>query len=118
KASAITEIGWRAMKIHEYDAVVAIYADQFVYDDRRRLAGDPIESADAMRPAVKRMAAHYPHVEWRTLAVRGERLVLHQSGFSDDAGNESAYLHVREVGGDGRVIYDGRFDEDDFDGAY
>jgi hypothetical protein len=118
KASAATEIGWRAMEIHDPGAVVAIYADQFVYDDHRRLRGDPIESADAMRPAVERMAAQYPHVDWRTLAVRGERLVLHQSRFSDDAGNETAYLHVREVGDEGRVIYDGRFAEDDFEGAY
>ncbi|AGB22983.1 putative ATPase [Mycobacterium sp. JS623] len=117
-ASDATGMTWRAMQTHDHDAVVAAYADPFVYDDRRRFRGDPIESADAMRTAVERMAAQYPYIEWRTLAVRGERLVLHQSRFSDDAGNETAYLHVREVDDDGRVTYDGRFDEDDFEGAY
>ena len=28
------------------------------------------------------------------------------------------YLHVHEIGDDGRIDYEGRFDEDDFEGAY
>ena len=52
------------------------------------------------------------------MAVRGERLALAWSRWSDDAGNETTYLHVFEIGDDGRIAYEGRFDEDDFEGAY
>ena len=40
------------------------------------------------------------------------------SRWSDDAGNETGYLHVREVDDDGRFTYEARFDADDFDSAY
>jgi hypothetical protein len=50
--------------------------------------------------------------------VRGERLNLDWTRWSDDAGNGTAYLHVFEIGDDGRQVYEGRFDEDDFEGAY
>src|SRR5206468_2695502 len=40
------------------------------------------------------------------------------SRWSDDAGNETGYLHVFEIGDDGFIRYEGRFDEDDFEGAY
>ena len=40
------------------------------------------------------------------------------SRWSDDAGNETAHLHVVEIDDDGRIVYEGRFDEDDFEGAY
>jgi len=43
---------------------------------------------------------------------------LHWSRWSDDAGNETTYLHVVEIGDNGRITYDGHFDEDDFEGAY
>src|SRR6516162_6735120 len=36
----------------------------------------------------------YPRVEWHTSAVRGERLSLMSSNWFDDAGNETAYLHL------------------------
>ena len=53
------------------------------------------------------------------LAVRGERLAL---AFEPLVGRrrerDDRILHVFEIGEDGRTIYDGRFDEDDFDGAY
>ena len=52
------------------------------------------------------------------LAVRGERLNLLSSRWSDDAGNETSHLHVFEIGDDGLIVYEGRFDEDDFEGAY
>ena len=92
--------------------------DPFEYDDRRRLSGDPIEAVPRCATAVERIREQYPHFEWRTLAVRGERLHLGWSRWSDDAGNETTYLLVHEVGDDGRIAYDGRFDEDDFEGAY
>ena len=50
--------------------------------------------------------------------MRGERLHLGWGRWSNDAGFETAYLYVHEVGDDGRVVYEGRFDEDDFESAY
>jgi hypothetical protein len=117
-ASESVEGGWLAMRAHDVAGLVAVYSDRFEYDDRRRLSGDPIESSAALGAAVERILEQYPHFEWRTLAVRGERLELHWSRWSDDAGNETTYLHVVEIGDDGRITYDSRFDEDDFEGAY
>ncbi|MDT5281832.1 MAG: hypothetical protein QOJ20_3027 [Mycobacterium sp.] len=118
RASESVEAGWLAMRAHDVDGLVAVYSDRFEYDDRRRLSGYPIESSAALRAAAERILEQYPDVEWRTLAVRGECLELHWSRWSDDAGNETTYLHVVEIGDDGRITYDGRFDEDDFEGAY
>jgi ketosteroid isomerase-like protein len=86
-----------------------------VYDDRRRLGGGPI---DDVRSAMTRIMRQYSHFEVRTLAVRGEGLHLFWSRWSDDDGNETAHLHVHEIDDDGRIDYEGRFDEDDFEGAY
>jgi hypothetical protein len=118
RASKNVEARMLAMRAHDVDGLVALYSDRFEYDDRRRLSGDPIDSPAALRVAVARILEQYPYVEWRTLAVRGECQELHRSRWSDDAGNETNYLHVVEIGDDGRVTYDGRFDEDDFEGAY
>ncbi|MDQ1447044.1 MAG: hypothetical protein QOC79_15, partial [Actinomycetota bacterium] len=116
-----TEVVYRAVgssQAQEFDAVVATYSDQFVFDDRRRFGGDPIEGRAALRAASERVREQYSHVEPRTLAVRGGRLLLASSRWSDDSGNETTYLHVIELDDDGRIGYDGRFDEDDFEGAY
>ena len=71
-----------------------------------------------MRRAAERILSQYNHFEGKPLAVRGERLLLASSRWSDRFGNTTTYLHVVEVGDDGRRVYEGRFDEDDFDGAY
>jgi ketosteroid isomerase-like protein len=118
RASETVTAGWRAMQAHDIDALVALYADRFEYDDRRRLGGGPRDTPAALRAAVERLLEQYPHFEWRRLAVRGESLELDSSHWWDDAGNEAFHLHVFEIGDDGRVTYDGRFDEDDFEGAY
>ncbi|MEI6251202.1 MAG: tetratricopeptide repeat protein [Mycobacteriaceae bacterium] len=118
RASEILEAGWRAMKAGDADGVVAAFSDGYVLDDRRRWSGDPIADSDGLRTATQRHNAQYPHVEWRTLAVRGETLALSWARFSDDAGNETTSLDIVEVGGDGLASYFGRFDEDDFEDAY
>ena len=118
KATETNAAGWRAMRNHDADALVAIYADRFVYDDRRRLSGGPIDDRDAMRAAATRVFDQYANFEFRVLAVRGERLQLGWSRWSDGTGNETTNLHVGEVDVAGRIIYDGRFDENDFDSAY
>ncbi len=84
------------------------------------------DSAVTPSSAVKRCAAllqrideQYPHFEWRTLAVRGERLVLDsEPAVRRLRERDRLSARVREVDDDGRIIYDGRFDEDDFEGAY
>lgn len=118
RATETIDIGRRALRARDADAVSALYADGFVFDDRRRLSGDPIVGKDGMQTAAARLVEQYPHAEWRTLAVRGELLLLEWSRWSDDAGNEASYLHVREVDADGLITYDGRFDGDDFESAY
>jgi ketosteroid isomerase-like protein len=118
RASKIVEAGWLATQAHDLDGLVQLYSDRFEYDDRRRLSGDAIESRAALRAACERILEQYPHVEWRPLAIRGERLELHWSRWSDDAGNETTYVDVIEIGDDGQIVYDGRFDEDDFEDAY
>ena len=82
------------------------------------LTGDPIKGRAEFRAAFERILAQYSHFERRVLAVRGTRLNLHMSRWSDDSGNETSYLHVFEMDDDGLQIYEGRFDEDDFENAY
>ncbi len=118
RASEIVDVSMRAMQAHEVDAAVAVWSDRFVNDDRRRLSGGPVEGAAALRAASERILDQYPYVQWRTLAVRGDRLELRSSRWSDDAGNEANYLQLFEVADDGLIEYQGRFDEDDFEGAY
>ena len=60
----------------------------------------------------------YNSFDGRTLAVRGERLHLGWGRWSNDAGNETAQLHCTGSIESGRIEYEGRFDEDDFEGAY
>ncbi len=118
RATAIMEPGFLAFRDGDIDAVAAGYLPGHVYDDRRQLKGYPIAERGGVRGAIERIHDQYDHVEWRTLAIRGERLALVVTRWSDDAGNEAAYLHVYEYGDDGLVTYEGRFDEDDFEGAY
>jgi hypothetical protein len=118
RAGESTEAGWRAMQAHDVDALVALYSDRFEYDDRRRLSSGPRDTPAALRAAVERILEQYSHFEWRRLAVRGERLELDSSRWWDEAGNETTFLHVFEIGDDGRITYDGRFDDDDFEDAY
>jgi class 3 adenylate cyclase/ketosteroid isomerase-like protein len=107
-----------ALRTADVDTAMAFFTERYVYDDRRRLTGDPVRGTTELRAAFERILLQYSEAEWHTLAVRGERLSLHWSRWSDGAGNETAYLHVFEVGDDGRMICEGRFDEDDFEGAY
>ncbi len=63
-------------------------------------------------------STQYTTFDFRTLAVRGQHLNLLWNRWSDDDGNETTTFYVNEADDDGRVIYQGRFDEDDFEGAY
>ena len=118
RATRTADVGWQGMLAHDADTVVSVYSDRAVYDDHRRLSGDPIVGIDQLREAARRNFAQYPHVEWRPLAVRGETLDLSWARWWDDAGNEATTLHLYQVGDDDLIEYHGRFDEDDFEGAY
>lgn len=118
RASDLAEAGWRGIQTHDLDAVAAVYSDQSVYDDRRSIAGGPLAGPDWARKVAERVIADYPHADWQTLAVRGDTLVLVRGRLWDDAGNESVTLNVHELAADGLVGYHGRFDGDDFEGAY
>ncbi len=107
-----------AMRAHDANRVVEPYAGEFVYDDRRRLSGEPISSVDAMRTAAERVFRQYTRFENRMLAVRGDRLALGWSLWSDEAGNEATHLHLVGVDEDGLINYHARFEADDFDSAY
>ena len=118
RASAVMEPAWLAIGAGDVDGVMAVYSDSCVYDDRRRLRFNPIEDRRGMRATLERIREQYDRIEWGTLAVRGERLQLMWSRWSDDAGNETTFLHLFALGDNGRICYDCRFDEDDFEGAY
>ena len=118
RASQTMNDAANAMRARDVHAVVGFYADKFTYDDRRRLSGDPINDRAELRAAAERILAQYTRFEARTLAVRGERLQLAWTRSSDDAGNETSQLHVTEVDDEGRIAYEGRFDGDNFEGAY
>ena len=104
-----------AMNANDLDGAARCFSDRWVFDDRRRLGGNPLEE---VRVALARILEQYSNFEIRTLAVRGERTQLVWSRWSDDSGNETTHLHVQEVNGDGLLVYEGRFDEDDFEGAH
>jgi hypothetical protein len=85
------------------------------YDDRRRFSGNPL---DDLRTAAERILAQYTDFEGRTLAVRGDSLNLGWTRWSNEDGFETSHLIVHDVDEDGRFVYEGRFDEDDFEAAY
>ncbi len=114
-ASRVWNAVGRAMRAHNADGAAALFADAFVYDDRWAVGGDP---PDEVRTAVERIFEQYSQFEGHTLAVRGDTLQLARSRWSNEAGYETTYLHVTEIDGDGRISYYGRFDENDFEGAY
>lgn len=107
-----------AFRAGDLQKVIDCYAQGYVFDDRRRMSGDPVEGRSALHVAAERIAQQYNVFDFRCLAVRGERLSLGWTRWSDAAGNETSYLHVGEIDSEGRVVYAGRFDEDDFEGAY
>lgn len=113
RASRIADLGRQALKSGDPDAVVAFYSDRMVYDDRRRLSGDPIESIADLRSSTQRHRAQYSRIEWRTLAVRGESLALGLDTWSDDSGNQTTTFNLFEVGDDDLIRYHARFDEGD-----
>lgn len=116
-----SEVGERvtaAVEIGDFDGLVALYAHDAVYDDRRRLSGDPIVGSAAIRAASERLRTQYSRFMLRTLAVRGDTLSITQAWWSDESGNTSIQLILGEIDDHGRISYHATFDEDDFEAAY
>ena len=118
QASEVGQHFVAALQAGDIDTAAAFYSDHIVYDDRRRLTGDPINGAAAVHDAIERFAQHYNRFELSAIAVRGDTFQLAHHRWSDDAGNQSTGFLLAEIAPDGKVIYDGRFDEEDFDAAY
>ena len=105
----------RAALTRDADAMADCYSEGFEYDDRRKLSGNPIRD---LRATAEQILSQYSQFEACCLAVRGKRLQLARCRWSNDSGFETTHLIVNETGEDGRFVYEGRFDEDDFEGAY
>ena len=73
RASRTSEAVLRAMQARDTDGTAACYSEPLVYDDRRRLAGNPLPD---LHTASERVFEQYTQFEGRMLAVRGERLAL------------------------------------------
>ena len=56
RASASGNPSSRQLHSGDIDAAAAVYSDNFVYDDRRRLGGDPIIGTSAVHAAIERFA--------------------------------------------------------------
>lgn len=107
-----------AFQAADVETVVDCYAQGYVFDDRRRLCGGPVRGEAALRAASEGILKQFDTFEFRGLAIRGDRLSMGWTRWSDSAGNETCYLHVMETNDEGRLDYAARFDEDDFEGAY
>jgi hypothetical protein len=118
RASTTANAAFNALQNRDVDGTMAGYSERLEYDDRRRLSGNPITDIDVYRAAVALAMDQYDRFEWRILAVRGDRLALVSTCMSSEAGFESKYLHLFEVDETGLIVYEGRFDEENFDGAY
>ena len=118
RATRTAQAFWRAIRAHDVDGILGCCSDRIVYDDRRRISGNPIHDRAGFRAAFERILEQYNRFEERMLAVRGEHLSLASSRWLNDSGYESTYLHVSEVDDAGKIIFEGRFDGDDFEGAY
>lgn len=106
----------------EWDAVPEMLADNFYYEDRRRVVGAGIRQGRQSYIADLRKAADLWTVGAPTvMATRGERLALARFRFSGrDQGPEAFVtdlLGIAEINTDERIVAIVQFDPDDFDTA-
>lgn len=118
RCSGVADLFAEALRRGDADAAAELYADDFVFEDRRQLSRDAAPDRAAMRDALRRMLDRYNRIASEVLAVRGERHALGRYKQSDDAGNESTGLVLREIDDAGRIVYEGRFEESGFTEAY
>jgi hypothetical protein len=69
RASEVSDDLIRAMQAHDVDATLGYCSDQYVFDDRRQLSGDPNEGRAGLRAAVERILKQFTGFEgarWRS----------------------------------------------------
>ena len=81
----------------------------------RRCAGNGRRLLNEVVPA---LLSQYDNFETHILAVRGDRLCLAWSRWSDESGNEATNLHLTELGEDGLITRPDVLRGDDFWSAY
>ena len=121
-ASQVTERFLACFAAREWDTLPEILADNFGYEDRRRVVGAGVRDgrdtyiAD-MRASAELWSANVPTV----LAIRGERLALARLRFSGrDQGPEAFVtdvLGIAEINTEERIVAVVSFDPDDFEAA-
>ncbi|MGZ6907450.1 MAG: nuclear transport factor 2 family protein [Acidimicrobiia bacterium] len=100
-----------------WDDVRALYSDDFVRVDRRRVIGDGVvPGIDAQIENLRAIYTSTVEVEWTAIAVRGDRLVLARFEWLVDT-FELTMLQVVGLDADGRCDLIAVFDEEDLDAA-
>ena len=66
----------RRVAAGEIDTAAGFFSESVVFEDRRRMSGEPPASGSGVRAALTKLRNDYSHFDGRFLAVRGERLVL------------------------------------------
>ncbi|OBH49958.1 hypothetical protein A5686_14895 [Mycobacterium sp. E2479] len=124
--NAASQIGERYLAhiaAGDWDAMAELLADDIVMDDRRRMVGAGIRHGrDALIVDMRAIAnLSVMNVDSRVIAVRGERLVILRSRFTNrDPGSEallSEVLVIVETNADYRIVTAIAFGLDDFDAA-
>ena len=104
-----------------WDAVVALYAPDFVLDDRRSIVGITV-SGEAFLAHLRMLFDARRESSCELLATRGERLVLFRmritSAVRHGGSAEWEMLTVSEVDHASRRVANVTFDPDDLDAAY
>ncbi len=107
----------------DWDAMAEIMADNFFTDDRRRVVGAGVRHGRDAQIADMRVIANLSimNVTSTVIAIRGDRLGLLRSRFSNrDPGSEAFLtdvLAIVEINADERIIVVVSFDSDDIDAA-
>lgn len=118
RCTEVARLVGEALARSDFDTAAACYATTITYVDHRGLHGGEIVEPVAMVAALRRLRDHYTKFDGEVLAVRGERLALGRYVCSDEAGNESAGLMIREIDENGRIRYEARYEDRDFREAY
>ena len=98
-------------------AVNEMYAEDVVFEDRRRGLGSRIEGRDAVLDQVRLVNPATTGMRSTVVATRGSRLALLSGTVSTTGGFEVDLLLLHELDASGRQVYNGLFDPDDLDAA-
>ena len=107
-----------ALGSRDHATLVALFAPGYRYDDRRRV----VSLGELDRTSAAELLGQFVEEGWnfgqpKTIAIRGERLVLVRHISRTAADNEIAQLNVAELDEAGRIVACVTFDEADLMGA-